>query len=271
LACLLNKTDLEKFYAQYNRREYVHPDPLEFLYRYDDILDREIAGIVASSLAYGRVAQILKAVASVLDEMPSPSFFLSHESLNKLQRIFKGFKHRFATGDDIAVMLHGVKCAIEEYGCLENCFMAGFNRDDETILPALSQFVNKLTSYACDEKNHLLPCPSDGSACKRLNLFLRWMVRRDEVDPGGWYNVPVSKLIVPLDTHMHRISLRMGLTERKQSDLRTACEITSAFRRIAPDDPVRYDFSLTRLGIRKGLDDVDTWWKHGEPEVKHDA
>ena len=99
----------------------------------------------------------------------------------------------------------------------------------------------------------LLPSPVAGSACKRLNLFLRWMVRRDEVDPGGWDHVPPSKLIVPLDIHMHRISLQLGLTGRKQANLKAACEITNAFRAIEPDDPVRYDFSLTRLGIRDDL------------------
>jgi len=271
LSHLINKAKLEKLYAKYNRREYVHPDPLEVLYRYDDISDREIVGMLASSLAYGRVAQIIKSVASVLDKMPSPSVFLKRTSLKTLRQAFKGFKHRFTTGDDIAVMLYRVKCAIEEYGSLENCFIKGLNIDDKTTLPALSKFVNKLTSYACNEENHLLPCPADGSACKRLNLFLRWMVRRDEVDPGGWYNVPASKLVVPLDIHMHRICLGMGLTDRKQPDLRTACEITSSFRGIAPDDPVRYDFCLTRLGIHKVWGGGDILAEYAASEVKRHA
>ncbi|MFC1474950.1 TIGR02757 family protein, partial [bacterium] len=96
---------------------------------------------------------------------------------------------------------------------------------------------------------YLTPAPRRGSACKRMNLFLRWMVRRDDVDPGPWTDVPASKLVVPLDTHMHRISSGMGLTSRKQADLKTAIEITDAFRAISPEDPVRYDFALTRLGI----------------------
>jgi uncharacterized protein (TIGR02757 family) len=100
----------------------------------------------------------------------------------------------------------------------------------------------------------LLPSPGRGSACKRLNLFLRWMVRSDEVDTGVWQGVAASKLIVPLDTHMHRIAGQMGLTQRKQPDMRTALEITDRFRSIAPMDPVRYDFALTRLGIRQALD-----------------
>ena len=103
----------------------------------------------------------------------------------------------------------------------------------------------------------LLPSPSAGSACKRLNLFLRWMVRQDNVDPGGWDSVSPAKLIIPLDTHMHRIGRRLGLTPRRQADLRTAIEITEGFRGICPSDPVRYDFALTRLGIRRdeGVED----------------
>ena len=97
----------------------------------------------------------------------------------------------------------------------------------------------------------LLPFPEKGSACKRLNLFLRWMVRKDRVDPGGWDGVPASKLIVPLDTHMYGITRGLGFTERKSADLRTAIEATAAFRKIAPRDPVRYDFALTRPGIRR--------------------
>ena len=268
---IIDKTKLEKLYTHYNRREYVHPDPLEFLYRYDDILDREIAAMIASSLAYGKVAQILKSVSLILDEFPNPHANIQASSMKSLQKTFKGFKHRFTTGDDIAALLNGIRCTVEEHGSLVNCFLDGFSKSDETILPALTKFAATLTANTCEGKTYLLPCPSDGSACKRLNLFLRWMVRRDDVDPGGWYNVPSSKLIVPLDTHMHRICLAMGLTERKQPDLRTACEITSAFRRIAPDDPVKYDFCLTRLGIRKGLDSSDFLWENGGPEVKRHA
>jgi uncharacterized protein (TIGR02757 family) len=96
----------------------------------------------------------------------------------------------------------------------------------------------------------LLADPRDKSACKRLNLYLRWMVRRDDVDPGGWEGVRPAQLVVPLDVHMHRIGRALGLTQRQQADCRTALEVTEAFRKISPEDPVKYDFALTRLGIR---------------------
>ncbi len=241
---------LEDLYARYNRREFVHPDPIEFLYDYNDLRDREIVGLVSSSLAYGRVAQVLKSVSSVLSRIDPPWMYLKRSSLETLQSTFSGFKHRFTTGEELAAMLYGATCVIKRYGSLYECFASGLKEDHETIQPALSTFVERLTTPACGPRNSLLPLPIGGSACKRLHLFLRWMVRKDDVDPGGWEGVPASKLIVPLDVHMHRFSLALNLTRRKQADIRTAREVTKAFSRFAPEDPVRYDFALTRLGIR---------------------
>jgi uncharacterized protein (TIGR02757 family) len=252
---MVSRERLDELYGLYNHRELVHPDPLEFLYDYHDLRDREVVGLIASSLAYGRVALILKSVSSVLKPMnPSPFSFLLDSSPKFLRRTFSGFKHRFTTGKEVASMLWGVKCVIERYGSLYACFTAGFNDDEDTIFPALLPFVKELNDGISKGRNSLLPSPNKGSACKRLNLYLRWMVRQDRVDPGGWRMVPVSKLIVPLDTHMHRICSLLNLTRRKQADMRTAVDITHAFRRMVPEDPVRYDFALTRLGIRKDAD-----------------
>jgi uncharacterized protein (TIGR02757 family) len=241
-------------YATYNRREFVHPDPLEVLYEYEELSDREIVALVASALAYGGVRQILKSVNAVMDRMDSPGRFLRNASRQSLIDTFRDFKHRFTTGEELAVMLYGVKRVIERHGSLQACFSKGLAEDDDTILPALTAFVKEVSAVFEGRPRSLLPSPLAGSACKRLNLFLRWMVRRDEVDPGGWDTIPRSKLIVPVDIHMHRISLALGLTTRKQANLRTACEITSAFRAFDPGDPVRYDFCLTRFGIRDDLD-----------------
>jgi len=166
----MDRMVFERLYDRYNRREFVHPDPLEFLYGYPDLRDREIVGLVASGLAYGRVGQIIKSVGKALDRMGRPYEFVRRGS--------------------------------------------------------------------------------ESGACKRLNLYFRWMVRCDRVDPGGWEGVEASKLVVPLDTHMHRISRRMGLTRRNQADRKTALEVTEGFRRLAPEDAVKYDFSLTRMGMR---------------------
>jgi len=248
------KEALDELYSKYNRRAFVHPDPLEFLYDYEDLCDREVVGLVASSLAYGRVVQILKSVSLVLDRMPSPSAFLRRASLGSLCSAFAGFRHRFTTGEDLSAMLFGAKRVIERYGSLHGCFTSALAHDHDTVLPALSVFMKELGAGTDGGPAFLLPSPERGSACKRANLFLRWMVRRDDVDPGGWSDVPASKLIVPLDTHMHRVCRALRLTDRKQADMRAAAEITAAFREISPDDPVRYDFAITRLGIRTDTD-----------------
>ena len=252
IASRRSKEKLEALYLAYNRRCYVHPDPLEFLYGFHDPLDVEVVGFIASSLAYGNVKQILRSVSLVLAKMgSSPSAFLHNLPFSRIAGTFSDFKHRFTTGQDLARMLWGMRLVIEKHGSLQKCFMSRLRRDDHTVIPALSAFVENVFPDGCD---FLIPAPAKGSACKRLNLFLRWMVRHDEVDPGGGDGVPPSKLLVPLDTHMHRIAVTLGLTKRKQADLRTAVEITEAFKKLSPSDPVRYDFVLTRFGIRKDLD-----------------
>jgi len=251
------KNSLEKLYARYNRREFVHPDPLEFLYSYPEVKDREIVGLIASSLAYGRVEQILKSVRKVLERIGKPSMYVRNTSYEKIKKTFADFRHRFTAGEEVASLLYGAGQLIDRYGSLGDCFVQGVGRNDETIIPALDAFVRNLDQTSGVGAGSLIPRPSKGSACKRLHLFLRWMIRCDEVDPGGWRGMSPSKLLVPLDTHMHRLSLKLGFTKRKQADIHTALEITEAFRSMVPHDPVRYDFSLTRLGIRTDADDDD--------------
>jgi uncharacterized protein (TIGR02757 family) len=253
------KKALDAHYRAWNRRRYVHPDPLELLYEQADPADQEIVGLVAACLAYGRVAQILASARRVLALMdgegnaPSapggPRGFLERTPAEGIARMCAGFTHRFTTGREMAALLTGIKRAIAVHGSLERLFAAGLSRGDSTVLPALARFVGELRSSAGSALPSLLPSPTDGSACKRLNLFLRWMARRDAVDPGPWTAVPASKLVVPLDTHMFRIARGLGLTQRRQADLKSALEITAGFRALRPDDPVRYDFSLTRLAL----------------------
>ncbi len=250
----VGRDELERLYAALNHREYVHPDPLEFLYAYDDPLDREVVGLVAASLAYGRVKQILRSVARALDALGQrPAGYLREVSAHELDAALGGFKHRFTTGDELAQLLTSAVAIQERHGSLGARFAGLVEDGDATVAPALERFVAELRGPAWCGRSSVLPSPEKGSACKRLHLFLRWMVRRDEVDPGGWDGVSPSMLVVPLDTHMHRISRAFGLTCRNQADLRTALEVTRGFGEFSPDDPVKYDFAVTRLGIR---DDV---------------
>lgn len=245
---------LEFLYQKYNRREFVHPDPLEFLYQFDRIEDREIVGLIASSFAYGNVKQILASVRFILDKMgASPRSFVEDASPKVLERIFKGFKHRWHTEKDLAKLIYGLKKCLEQYGSMERLFVQGLRGEDDDISKALNYFVCEIKMRAPGMKKNLLPLPQSGSACKRLHMYLRWMVRQDAVDPGGWEGIPTSKLLVPLDTHMYRMCRRLKLTRRNQANSKTVDEVTKGFRKICPEDPVRYDFVLTRFGIRGDL------------------
>jgi uncharacterized protein (TIGR02757 family) len=241
---------LDSIYEKYNKRKYVDPDPLLFLYDYPDIRDREIAGLVAACLAYGRVEMIMKTLGLVLEKMgPSPFDYLSGTRDEAIDKHFKGFKYRFAKDSHLSCLLKGIKHVILEYGSLENCFRTGLREEDKMSgLSLLYREINKTGITG-----HLLADPQKTSACKRSHLFLRWMVRKDEVDPGGWDSVSPEQLIIPLDTHMYFVGKMLGFTKRKNPDKTCALEITAGFRKILKHDPVKYDFSLTRFGIQRNM------------------
>jgi uncharacterized protein (TIGR02757 family) len=242
---------LDRLYDRLNRRICVHPDPLELVYQYTDTADREIVALIAASLAYGRVEQILLSVGTVLNVLgPLPRAFLLSCENGCLHAALGGFRHRFTGGDDLARLLAGARGLIRKHGSLDAALARHVRPDDRTIVDGLGAFAGDLADAAGGPIRHLLASPRDGSACKRLHLFLRWMVRSDAVDPGGWTAARPDQLVVPVDVHMHRVARRLSLTQRRSADLRAALEITEAFRAVAPDDPVRYDFALTRLGIR---------------------
>lgn len=249
----LSKEKLEDLYNKYNNMKYVHPDPLEYLYKYPKVEDREIVALIASSLAYGKVEQILKSVSRVLDVLgKSPHRYIMEVPKYYINQELSGFRHRFNTGADVVEMIDGARRVTRKYSSLNGCFNAGLKKG-KNVIDALEFFVGELSAESDQKMNFLLPSPAGGSACKRLNLFLRWMVRSDNVDPGGWKGVNCSELIIPLDTHMYRNCRMLGLTSRNNPDMKTAIEVTEAFKRIVPEDPVRYDFVISRMGIRKDV------------------
>lgn len=241
----------DKLYEDYNKRIYVSPDPLQFLYAYDDPLDREVVALIASSLAYGKVAQILKSVERVLAVLGSnPAEYLVQAERRELSCALSGFVHRFTDEESIVCFLMCIKGILSRNGSLEELFLSHYSGD---MRRAAEGFSSELMACEGVGDMFLLPRPSKGSACKRLALFLRWMVRCDEVDPGGWSRVSPASLFVPLDTHMFQICSGLGLCTRKSADGRAAMEITENFKKICPDDPVRYDFAMTRFGIRSEM------------------
>ncbi len=244
------KKALDSLYDRFNHPECVHPDPLEFVCRYTAAPDQEIAGLVASCLAYGRVQIILNHVSEALDPMgTSPADFIIGHTLREFKEIYRDFTHRFTRGDELARLLAAIRTTLLEYGSLKSCFLAWDRPEDPTYQSALAGFATFLRIAMGGSCRSLLPDPEKGSAMKRLHLFLRWMVRRDAVDPGTWTGLSPSRLIIPLDTHLHAFGLCYGLTRRKQANLKTALEITDAFRVLCPEDPTRYDFALAHTGI----------------------
>ena len=245
------RNKLDQIYLKYNKFHLIHPDPLEFLYNYKDLHDQEIVGLIASSLAYGKVSQILASVKKILNFLgASPRKFILEEDLPFLKEALRKFKHRFTTGEEIVLLLIGIRKAVQKHDSLENCFLSYITNNDTNYLSAITRFASELTCFFPSNKTYLIPSPENGSACKRLMLYLRWMTRHDEVDPGCWRNVTPENLIIPLDTHMYFISKNLGFTNRKSADMKTSLEITEAFRKINKEDPVKYDFALTRFGIR---------------------
>ena len=254
--CQLHEV-LEGLYRRYNRFELIEPDPLQFVYRYSETRDMEIAGFLAAALAYGRVHQIERSVDNLLSRMGDNPFEFVLNFNNSDRKKLNGFKHRFNTADDICELLSILRDVLRRYGSIEAGFAAHFEPGDNNIISALSHFVAELLdrykkntgTAASKGLMYLLSNPANGSPCKRLNLFLRWMVRNDDVDTGLWTSIDKSKLIVPVDTHMARLCRILDLYNRKTVSLATALEITRGFAQFESADPVKYDFALSRIGI----------------------
>ncbi len=242
---------LEKTYKKFHHKNFIKPDPLQFLQNYPDIKDREIVGLIASSLALGRVNSIIKTIDGVLLKLPSPFNNIMDLSRKDMELIFKDFKYRFYKSGDLVDLCESINTIITNYGSLNNCFLAGYNESDNNIFKGLTLFADNLNS---EKPLKMIANPHKGSACKRLNIYMRWMVRSDNIDPGGWRGISLDKLIIPLDTHMFKIGKLFSLTERNDAGIKTAIEITEKLKIYDKDDPVRYDFSLTRPGIHPDLD-----------------
>jgi len=233
---------------------------VELPHRYDDPGDVEIAALLCAALAYGRVDLFKPRLTALLEALgPSPARMVTAATPAQLLRRAAGFSYRMTDARDVACLLYGAGRILRAHGSLGACFTAHYRRLG-TLRAALGAFVDDLCAPdftaitgqrgPTRRLKHLLPHPDRGSACKRLNLFLRWMVRgSDGVDFGLWREVPASELLVPLDTHVHRIGRFIGLTRRKDLSWKTAEDVTRRLRLLDGNDPVRYDFALSHLGI----------------------
>jgi len=298
----LGRERLDALYHQWNKAEYIMPDPLETLSAYPNIADREVAGLLAASMAYGRVGALLKPLRRILSIVGiSPRDYARCRNQRRIELDLGGIVHRFARARHFAALLAGAGATISRYGSLEGAFLEGYklhpysapngrrrvrvddieqfvptqtdpreaNRDEPlrgsdfemnqthrtrgNVIKGLSTLVSAVSKGGKGQTGYLLPLPEKGSACKRLLLYLRWMVRSDDVDPGGWLAVDRADLLIPLDTWIYRIALRAGWSKRKSIDMKTVREVSAALSTINPQDPVKYDFALSRFGIRSNL------------------
>jgi uncharacterized protein (TIGR02757 family) len=253
------KSSLNRLYASFNHPESAF-DPIQVVRRYERLDDREVVGFLASGLAFGRVASVVQSIEAVCRLLgPAPAAFVRRFEPGRDGRPFRALVHRWTRGEDLIAVLWILRRLIEEHGSIEASVAQGLNPAAADIGDALEQFstrarrIDLRPAYGRQPRTpgawYFFTRPSTGSACKRLNLFLRWMVRKDGVDPGGWTRVPARQLIVPLDTHTIRVGRCLRLTRRVSPGWKMAVDITAALRAFDPEDPVRYDFALCHLSM----------------------
>jgi uncharacterized protein (TIGR02757 family) len=250
------KEKLEYHYKAFDKSK-LEPDPLQFPYLFKDNRDIEVMAFIASVFAYGNVKQIINSLNRFLDISNNQPFkFIQEFSLVKT--VTSKFIHRFYSSKDILHLFMLLHLAYKEFGSLKKLFLAGYTPRDENLKNAITYFNKYFLEKAFKEFGTLnkgiifmFPLPEKGSACKRINLFLRWMVRKDDLDFGLWNEIPTSILVIPVDTHVARICRQLKLTKRKNVSWQMAEEITNNLKKFDSEDPVKYDFAICHIGIRK--------------------
>jgi len=240
--------NLDSLYKKY-KSIYSADDPVRFLHQYKDKRDIEIIGLVSACYSYGQIGVINKFIDEFMNRIEyRPYHFVENFNLKKDVKLFEGMNYRFNNHFDLVNLIQNIKVNLEKYGSLMNLFCQKYSADDENILNALTffsdsmrkKYVNKLMGY-----DYLMPDVRNNSTCKRLNLFLRWMVRKDEIDIGIWgKEIDKSKLLMPVDIHVYRMALKFRLVKRKSCDMKFAIELTERLKKYDAKDPVKYDFAL---------------------------
>jgi uncharacterized protein (TIGR02757 family) len=265
------KTVLDRLYEA-RSPSHLANDPLSFCHRYQDPADQEVAAVIASAFAYGSIKIILRTLESIFAELgPSPRRYVETFRPAEGLKTFSRFKHRFNDGRDLTALLWAIRSIIREAGSVNEFFLRFHDPAAQDISGSLNGYSSAIlaqnygpvfgteTIPADSYFPFLFPAPAAGSACKRLCMFLRWIVRRaDGIDLGIWHGVSPSQLIIPVDTHISRICSYLSFTTRSSADWRMASEITAELRRLDPADPVKYDFSLAHLGISEGCNGTDS-------------
>jgi uncharacterized protein (TIGR02757 family) len=261
---------MDDLYRHYDHR-FVDPDPLEFVRRQTSPADREVVGLIASSLAYGNVRQIKRSIGRVLDALgDGAAAAVDRLDPRAMARRLAKFKHRFNDGRDVACLLFFIRQMRDGHGSVEAFFRAGHDDAQPDVGKALVSFTARTLALdhgrlygrgalpAAAGVRFFFPSPTSGSACKRLNLYLRWMVRREGVDLGVWRGVDPARLVIPLDAHVLAIARRVRLTRYRSPGWAMAMDITRRLRSLDPCDPVKYDFAFHRMGLWKRKGEIDS-------------
>jgi uncharacterized protein (TIGR02757 family) len=246
---------LERLYRGFDYGARIERDAIQFPLRYAEPRDREIAGLLTACLAYGRVDLFGRQLEGVLAAMgSSPARFVREFEPRRDAARFAAFRYRFNRPRDLTAFCVAARDLLARYGTLEKCFLAGDPDGRGPIGPALERFARAFLDADLAEVfprgrrsrgyRHLFPLPSVGGPCKRLHLFLRWMVRREPPDFGLWTGVSPARLLIPVDTHVENMSRAIGLTRRRSRTWRMAEEITARLAALDPGDPAKYDFAL---------------------------
>lgn len=251
------KARLEYHYKAFDKST-ISPDPLEFLHKYKNPDDIEVSGIISSTFAFGGIKQIIR-ILDILHQImgESPVDFINNFDRKKHSKYFDGIKYRFFTTSDIINLFEGLQKIYSGYGSLKYLFLLYHSADDKNLKESISRFSENLLRRIADssELTHgikfMFPDPAGGSAAKRINLFLRWMVRKDELDFGLWNEISPEQLVIPVDTHIARICTELKLTTKKNVSWNMAEEITENLKKFSKTDPVKYDFAICHIGMRK--------------------
>lgn len=255
------KKALEETHEQFVLNNEVQNDAIAPALRYSEFRDQEFAAFICAVLAYGKVSHIITSTKKILDPMGDhPVSWLCDADQDSLIQLTKSWKHRFNTGKDMLLLLNLLRQVYSSHKSLEEFLSISHKEDAEKIITRLHDRLRSLkpVPYKAFPKKgasfwFFLAHPKTGSACKRLNLFLRWMAGQTEMDLGLWRSVSRSQLLIPVDTHVLNQARRLNLTKRKTADWKTAVEITNKLRLLDPEDPTRFDFALCHIGIRGEL------------------
>jgi len=247
------KEILEYYYKKYNTIDFIKDDPISIPHKFSKKQDIEISAFWTSVIAWGRRNMIMKNANKLFDLMDNApyDFIVNHEEKDRER--FLDFKHRTFQPTDTLYFLEFLQWYYKNNDSLETAFSDHLNKTDENIESALVGFHNLF--FSLDDAPHRtkkhIPTPIRKSTCKKLNMFLRWMVRKDEngVDFGIWNNINTSQLMIPIDVHVERIARNLGLLSRKQRDWKAVIELTNNLKNIDSSDPIKYDFALFGYGV----------------------